>query len=414
MKSIVLVTPHFRPETGPAAKRSTTLAEHLAGLGWKVTVVSTLPHYPQDEIFQGYDVRSPLVTNEEGIEVVRIRPWIVSRSKAPLRLLSETVFGLLAAGQIVRRPGRIILCSSPYMFLGPIGLLAARLAGRKFVWEVRDLTWQYVRATGQKGFGILIPLEVLMKLTAKFSDGLITATDGILSYFSRRPAAARAIPNGVTSAILQELQPNNMRQVAERTRPTILYAGLLGHPQDLGVLIEAASLLPECDFELVGDGAQRQTLEERARNLPNVRFRGYVPWAVLKSYYAEADVLVAHLKDDPVFAVAQPSKLWEYMSTGKPVVYAGTGEAARLLQKHETGLVVPPGNPVALAGGISSLIADKSAAREIGSRGREFVVENRNRKELFDDLAEMLDDLLKSPCAVEVAHLGADGRKSLK
>ena len=394
MSTINLVTPHYHPESGAAAKRSVAIAQHLARDGWTVRVITNLPHYPQNEIYDGFDERTPSIRTEGGIEVVRLRPWIVPKSNLVLRLLSETVFSFKVFSQLLTQRTELVLCSSPYMFLGPAGLLASRLTGRKFVWEVRDLTWEYMRASGRRSFGFDLLLEALMSHTARSADALVVVTPGQIEHFRRLPPIAEVVPNGVSPETLEEL--GNLRdETGSELR--VLYAGLLGLPQGLSVLVDAARLLPHVRFDLVGDGAERRELELRARGLENVEFHGFVSWAELKAFYARSNVLVAHLRDDPAFEVAQPSKLWEYMATGKPVVFGGAGEAAELIAEHDAGLVVPPENSRRFADAIASLVENPEKARELGGRGREFVENHRNRSLLLDQLATTLRSLARAP-----------------
>src|SRR5690554_3033503 len=150
MSRITLLTPHFQPETNAAARRLTALAEGFVEAGWDVTVVTLLPHYPQNELFSGYDVPSPDVRSEDGVRVIRLRPWMVAKDSLVLRLLSESLFCLSALPHVLRSKPDVILATTPYMFLGPLALLVSALAKAKFVWDVRDLTWLYPRAAGKR------------------------------------------------------------------------------------------------------------------------------------------------------------------------------------------------------------------------------------------------------------------------
>ncbi len=233
-----------------------------------------------------------------------------------------------------------------------------------------------------------------MRATAARADVLTTATEGQLDYFTRRPAAAATITNGLTTEQLERLAALPPPTSDVHARPRLVYAGLLGYPQGLGTLVEAAVLLPEIDVVLVGDGPMRHDLERAARDLgaTNVAFVGYVDAAGLAVEYAAADVLVAHLRRDPAFAIAQPSKLWEYMATGRPVVYAGEGEASAILERHDIGIAVPPESPEAIAHAVRSLLADPERRRTLAGNAVRFVHEHRNR----DDIVARWERLLRS------------------
>lgn len=389
-RSITLLVPNYPPESNSAAKRIAATAEHLARRGWRVRVVTLLPHYPQNRIYEGYDVPTPLVRREGGVEVVRLRPWIVPKDSLPLRLLSETRFSLQALGWALRQPTDVLFASSPYMFLGPLGLLAARLRRAPFVWDVRDLTWLYPKAAGKRTYGLERVLAALMRFTARSSDALTTATQGLLEYFTARPARSRVIPNGVTDEVLAALEPTNPGARAPGSRPQVVYSGLFGYNQGLGTLVEAAKLLPEADVTLVGDGPEKGALVAQAAGASNVSFLPYQPFAELGRIYQQADVLVAHVRRDPVHRWAQPAKLWEYMASGRPVVHAGEGEAIEILEQNGVALTVPPEDPEALAAAVKWLLTHPDEAAAMARRARAFVEGERRRETLLAQLEALL------------------------
>lgn len=393
-RSIVLLAPNYRPESNAAAHRLTALAEGLADSGWEVTMLTALPHYPQYRLYDGYDVPGPMITVERNVRVVRLRPWIVPKASLPLRLLSELWFGLKALAHLVRSKPDVVLASVPYMFLGPLGQLGARLTGARFAWDVRDLTWLYPRAVGKRTFGLDTALDRIMLYTARRSDALTTATEGLLDYFVRRPASSAVVPNGVSDEWLERLTALG----PPAGSPRVLYAGLLGYNHALATLIDAASLLPDVHFALAGDGPERPMLEERARELglKNVTFLGYLNEERLLEAYSAATLLVSHVRRHPLYHWTQPAKLWEYMAAGRPVVHAGEGEAVRILRENDVGVTVPPEDPAALAGAIRNLIGDPDGSRELGERARAFVASQRRRSRLVEKHVGILEGLLTS------------------
>lgn len=396
MPSITLLTPHYFPETSAGAKRCTDTAEFLASRGWQVTVLTLLPHYPQNKIYEGFDKPTPLTTTEKGVKVIRLRPWIIPRANLLLRLLAETYFVLQTLAHSFWQKSDVILASSPYMFLGPGGLLASRLQRCKFVWDVRDLTWLYPKAAGKKTYGTDKVLEQLMRFTASRSDGLSTATEGLLSYFVKRPPASEVIPNGVSEQLLTTLEPLTHKRVLKESKVNVLYAGLIGYTQQLSTYIQTAKLLPSTCFTLAGDGPEKTSLEELAKSqqVANVKFTGHLSFESLVREYANADVLFAQLGGDPIYRWAQPSKLWEYMATGKPVIYAGEGEVVDIIQQHNLALIVAPENPQALAEAIQYLIAHPNEARQLGENGRHFVEQQRHRVKILERLEALLQRVI--------------------
>lgn len=392
MPSITILAPNYYPESNAGSKRVTRLAEHLAVAGWEVEVYTMLPHHPQNRIYEGYEGLAGAARVEKGVRITRMRPWIVAKDNLVLRLVAETMATIKLMGKILfsGRRSDVYWASSPYMFLGPAGLFLARLRGRPFVWDVRDLTWLYPRAAGKRTFGLDRILEAFMRWTARKSSALTTATDGLYHYFQRRPALGMPVPNGVSKDVLEALDPAKLGPPPAKERPRAVYAGLFGYNHGIGTVVEAARLLSEVDFLFVGDGPDRPLVEQAARELPNVETRGYSPFEDLVRAYGSANVLVSHVRRSPIFEWTQPAKLWEYMASGRPVVHAGEGEVISILDEEGIALTVTPEDAEALAEAISRVVADPELATRLGSGGRRFVEAHRNTEKLMTEMEHLL------------------------
>lgn len=393
---VVLLTPNYRPESNAASQRLTSLAEHLTRNGHQVTAVTLQPHYPQNQIYEGYDLASPHVTDVEGVRVVRVRPWLVPKDNLLLRLLSEAAFTVQALPHLWRAPADLIMASSPYMFLGPAGLLVARLRRVPYVWDVRDLTWLYPKAAGKRTFGLDRVLDRIMRFTAAKASALTTATYGLLDYFESRPPVAECVPNGVNDPWLDRLMA--LPEPPRSETPLVVYAGLFGYNHGVSTIVEAAARLPGARFLLVGDGPDRGALEEQIASLglTNVSFGGYLDQDRLLEVYRQANVLVSHVRSNPIFLWTQPAKVWEYMASGRPVVHAGEGEVLPLIEDNGIGLVVAPERPEALAEAIERLLGDRQLASDIGTRARDFVSRSRRRSTLNARFGALLAQVVRA------------------
>ena len=396
--SIAVLTPHFAPESNAASNRLTALVDMLVADDWTVTVVTLAPNHPEYRIYTGYGTEPRVVTAERGATIVRYRPWLPTRRGLVTRLLAETLFASRALIEMLRRRPDMVLATSPFMFLGPVAWVAARLTRARFTWDVRDLTWQYLAATGRRTYGLDALLDQLMRSTAARADVLTTATHGQLAHFARRPSRSETIVNGLARERFDALAMRAPPSPTSARRPTVTYAGLIGYPQGLGVALDAAERLPEVDFVLAGDGPERARLEAETerRALSNVRFVGHLALPELAALYGSSDVLFAHLRDHAAFRLAQPSKLWEYMAAGRPVVYAGADEASRIIQDHELGIVCAPDDASALADAIGALLANPDHHVEVTNRALDYVRENRDRDALTRRWVALLRSARKS------------------
>lgn len=399
MNSITIVTPHLAPESNAGAKRTTALANYLVTKGWRVVVITQLPHQPQNQIYDGFRVSTPHVTEDGTLTVIRLSPWIVSKESLALRLLSELSFTLRALPHLIRARSDVILASSPYMFLGPLGYLVSRLRSVPFAWDIRDLTWLYPRAVGKRTFGLDLVIARAMKFTGRRADLLMTTTQGQLNYFGSSRGTRRVVPNGVTREVFRALARLPEPFPLSQSRPQVAYVGLFGFNHGTRNIVEAARLSPQADFLFVGDGPDRPLLQQAASELDNVSVLPYMAFNELVTVYRQSDILVSHVRRNPVFRWVQAAKVWEYLATGRPVIHAGEGETVNVLEKHDIGVAVEPEDPPALAAAIQRLISAPDEARSLGLRGKEFVGRSRIREEIFELVEVDLQTLANSKAA---------------
>jgi glycosyltransferase involved in cell wall biosynthesis len=170
------------------------------------------------------------------------------------------------------------------------------------------------------------------------------------------------------------------------------FAGTLGIAQALPSVLDAASVLEsEAELLLVGDGPMKSLLvaDAEERGLRNVRFEPQVPLEEILPVLAASDALLVPLSAHPTFQQFVPSKLIDFMATGRPVVLAAAGESARLLEASGGGVAVPPEDPEALARAVRRLRDDRDGAAAMGRRGREFA-----RTRLRSEQAAQLEQIL--------------------
>jgi glycosyltransferase involved in cell wall biosynthesis len=187
--------------------------------------------------------------------------------------------------------------------------------------------------------------------------------------------------NTISSSLLELLDPS---EAPPRGRRAVTYAGLVGHAQGLEVLSDVAERLPDVDFNIAGEGPDLVAIERdvRARGLSNVCLHGYVRPAQVADLYRQSDVLFAQLSHSALHTVtALPSKLFEYMAAGRPIVYGGDGLAAEAISDIGCGVSVCPGDADAICAAISGLLGDPVGAAAMAARGRRFVEDRPRRRE---------------------------------
>ncbi|MCK9876468.1 glycosyltransferase family 4 protein [Frankia sp. Ag45/Mut15] len=425
-RRVLIITHYFPPEIGAPQARLSETARAWAAEGLEVTVLTGMPNHPTGMIPPEY--RGALVRTErvDGYRV--LRTWLYATpnegvARKTLGHLSFMVSSVVLGGRRIG-PCDVIVVSSPTFFpLGSAWLLARRRRARLVV-EVRDL-WpaifeQLGVLTNRRVLGLLERLELAAYRAA---DTVVTVTEGFRDDIVRRgiPAAkVHVVRNGVD---LDRFRPAEAVPAGLRARlgapgdePLVLYIGAHGISHGLVSIADAAARLagsPRADaravrFAFVGEGADKRRLVEhvRALGLTNTTLHDGVPRAEVAAHVAAADLCVVPLRDVPMFDTFIPSKMFELLAAGKPVIGTLRGEAARILLDAGQ-VVVAPEDAEALAAAITRLAADPEQRARMARDGRRYVERHFNR----DTLAHAYSDLLFPPDPSAVGTPGVPTRR---
>jgi len=174
-----------------------------------------------------------------------------------------------------------------------------------------------------------------------------------------------------------------------------IYAGLHGLAQGLDQILAAAKKVEDqtnLSFLLIGDGPEKRMLmdQSRALGLRNVRFLEAVPGSEIPGLLASADIALVPLK--LALPGAAPSKLYEAMGAGVPIVLIAGGEAAAIVNDTQAGIVVPYGDITRLSEALRDLASDPKKRRRMGSAGRQAALDRFDRRTITAAFAEYLEN----------------------
>jgi len=403
---VLIVSQYFYPEVGATQTRMREFARALAAAGHDVDVLTEFPNHPTGIIPPAYRRRWIEFDTLDGFRVIRVRVVTSPRKNLRTRLLfygSFVAMAVACSGRLQRRYD-VVAATSPPLPVALAGRILSRLKRAPFVMDVRDL-WPLAAGalnelSNPRAFRWAERLERSLYDSA---DRIVVTTRAFEKYIAaQRPERAPKIvyvPNGTVMEIFDPARGDGgLRQrLAREQEFVIVYAGLHGVAQGLSTALEAASLLRGRDVRLVllGEGPVKPSLQEEARlrRLDNVTFVDQVPIEASAQYLNAADVLLVPLVADPVFDMFVPSKMFDAMAAGKPVVLAVDGEAREILERAGAGVFVPPGDAAALARAILALQADAGLRAEMGRRGREFVRRHYVRADQAREFAAVLEQV---------------------
>ena len=187
--------------------------------------------------------------------------------------------------------------------------------------DVRDCSWDYIE---QKGIYGLLASKILKLMIRPIFDKakFVTCTNDFeaLSILRNFNKVATIIPNGIEVHKYNKLTNIKTKSPDQSNITTVLYAGNIGYAQSLITLVKAAERLDKFKFEIVGAGSKKPEIAEYLlkNNVDNMNLTSAIGWNDLVDKYVDTDILYAQIIND--FSSAIPSKIFEYIATGRKVV----------------------------------------------------------------------------------------------
>lgn len=399
---ILVLTQYFWPESF----RISDVARDLHQRGFEVEVLTGMPNYPSGKFHAGYRMMSPLRELYMDIRIYR-SPLLPRGSSSGIRLfLNYVTFVLMASARCISMPRHdwdVIFVFQPSpVTVGIPARIAKWISGGKLFFWVQDLWPESLVATGAvRSSWCLSVVSRVTKWIYKGCDKILVQSEAFVDPVKKAGIEEERIlyfPNWAEASC----EPINMKNVSDEVRQffsddfCVLFTGNLGVAQDLETILEAASILKDRPIRwiLAGDGRRKEwLLQERAlRGLESaVILPGSYPSSDMPEFYACADVLLASLKDEPIFALTVPSKIQAYLAAGKPILAALPGEGARMVQHAGAGIIVPPESPRELADAVLRFMAMPEKERcDMGKAGRRYSQVHFSESDLIDKLVELM------------------------
>lgn len=408
----------FPPEMGAPAGRFYDFAQYWVRSGHRVTVITGFPNFPGGRIHDGYRGRFFQREEIDGIDVWRC--WLVTRKGRFGRslayatwLLSSTVIALFG-----RWRADVVVATSPPPIVGLPGRIASWRRGVPLVFDIRDIWPEAIVQSGRLTHPLLIHvLETIARYLYRTSTRVTAVTEGWVERLTELgvPREKTAVlPNGVDVNGFDRDSRNPLPADFAALDPEarwFTYAGIFNTPQGLEVIFEAAARLKERDpalyarsqFVLVGEGPRETELKalQQSLGLDRVVFIGRQPraavYALLRRSFA-VFVTLRPRKDTSTI----PSKIYECMASGRPVLFSAAGLGAETIERAEAGTVTEPGDRDSLYSAIRAYLEDPARADAHGASGRSFVEEHYDRAKI----AQAFEALLAA-CADAPARSGS-------
>lgn len=394
---LLVITQYFWPENF----RINDLVEGLIQRAYEVTVLTGLPNYPSGKLSPGYTLRGPYTEHFGSAELVRVP--LIPRGKAGglnlvLNYLSFAVTASVLGNWRCKGHYDAILVFEPSpITVGIPARIIAKLKGAPILFWVQDLWPESLSATGAvMSPQILKVVEGLVRWIYKGCTRILVQSEAFVQPVARLGVQLDKINYFPNSAEAIFRGGSSDKKWTGPTLPTgfrVMFAGNIGAAQSVATILAAAEILrsySDIHWIFVGDGRLAGWLKKEVveRGLASqIHLMGQFPLASMPDWFAQADLMLATLRRDPVFALTIPSKIQSYLACAKPIVAALDGEGARIVQLSGAGFTAAAEDAEGLAVAVQNIYKMAPAERKVlGENGRKYYEKHFDRETLLDKL----------------------------
>jgi glycosyltransferase involved in cell wall biosynthesis len=378
---LLIIAQHFPPEKG-AVRRLFEFARFFVKNGHDVSVMTAIPNYPDGIVPPKYRGRFFYPEEIDGIKVYR--NWV--------RMIGFITFLVTTLINSFRLKDQFdtVLASTPPVTSPVVGWILSKVRRARFILEVRDLQPESSTDFGNLNMSFFTrTIRNVMHWLYRKADGIVSVTDGISDYMASIGIPRHRIvtvKSGVSNEFIDSDSNGIRKKFGWDDKFLVVYSGTLGWVRPLEAVVEAARQVadqPNIHFVFVGEGQKREALQNMVRDygLKNVSFTGPQPLETIPYFLKASDVLVETLKEVPVAKMAFPSKMYEYMAAGRPIIFgARQGEAIRELEAAGGALTYPSDSPENLTEIILKLRSGQIDGKQLGRRYRDHVAHHHLRE----------------------------------
>jgi glycosyltransferase involved in cell wall biosynthesis len=396
--NVLVVAQYFPPDIGGAATRAYNLAKGLALNGCKVTVIAGVPHYPHGNIPAKYRWKPLKVEQMGNIKVIRAFMPPIKSEGVFKRLV---LIGAFAVSSMFALPfvGKV---DSVWASSWVSGFLYSKVKRCPLALNVDDLTLEdLVDLNIVKEDSLVLKIAEWIYRLLFIRGDIITPispayNEIIVKKYCVSPNRVHLVRGGVDLTVFKPTVSSY-----EMGKFTVLYSGAFSIAYDFEQIFKAAKIVEKLDrdveFVIQGQGELLVSMRRKvaALNLKNVRIVDkLLSRQDVGELLGQADVLILPLVEFKKPYRGMSSKLYEYQAVGKPIICCSRGLPKEYVEETGSGLVVYPGDYVALAKAVLELKNNRSVACVLGDNGRKFVESEASLEAIGLRMKQILETLV--------------------
>lgn len=398
-KHILVIAQYFYPEQF----RINDICIEWVKRGYKVTVITGIPNYPQGNYYKGYGLFKKRKETYNGMNIIRI-PLIPRGNNAIMLALNYLSF--VVSGFFWKVFTKI---KADYVFIFEVSPMTQALPGVWYAKKRKIPCYLYVQdlwpenveiITGIKNKHVIGAIGNMVDYIYSKCTKIFTTSTSFVESINKRGVPIEKIDYWPQYAedFYIPLEKMSISEIPNDDAFNIIFAGNIGNAQGLDILPKVAVLIKDKDlsrnirFNIVGDGRYKNELIElvKSNNVEDMfNFIEKQPANRIPKFMAVNDAAFLSLTDSPLFAMTIPAKLQSYMACGIPIIASATGETERIVNEADAGVCSPSGDIEKLTDEIIA-ISSKSQKDliQLGTNAKNYYDRNFNKKKLLNKMDE--------------------------
>lgn len=351
-KHILVISQYFYPEQF----RINDMCAEWVKRGYKVTVLTGYPNYPQGKYYDGYGLFKKTKERWNGVDIIRIP--LTARGQGSIKLAAN-YFSFVISGFFWAKTTRI---KADYVFTFEVSPMTQALIGTWYSKRRKVPNYLYVQdlwpenveiVTGIHSPFVIKPIEAMVNHIYKHCDVIFATSPSFVKEIQKRVKhkknKVKYLPQ-YAEDFYKPVERKPVPEIPDDDSFKIIFTGNIGQAQGLDILPKTAKLLKgkeNVKFVVVGDGRNKeQFLKQISDNSVQDMFImiDRQPPERIPELLAACDAAFISFMPDPLFEKTIPAKLQSYMACGMPILASANGETKRIIEESNCGICVELGN----------------------------------------------------------------------
>lgn len=394
-KHILVISQYFYPETF----RINDICKEWIKRGYKVTVVTGIPNYPQGEFYEGYDYNHNRTETWEGIDIIRLA---IKPRKTGIINMSRNYISFIRSGfEWVHKTN----IRADEVFIYEVSPMTQALVGVWYAQKYKVRCNLYVTDLWPENVEIVLDFHnklflgligAMVDYIYKHCDYIFTSSRSFIKKIEERGVNGKKIifwPH-YAEEFYSKVERGKLLEIPDDGNINLCFAGNIGTAQGLDVLIGAAELLKKdgifVRFNIIGNGRYEEEFRKHIKNFNVVDYFNFIerqPAEKIPEYFAWCDAALITLAKSEVYAMTIPAKTQSCLACGMAVIVSADGEVQEVIKKANCGFVSNSGDVSGLTANIRKFIQLSIEERSrLSENAIRFYKENFDKKMLMDKM----------------------------